>query len=107
MCDRSKMPHSLRTALCSARMPVGYCTGMSQPAKSTIRASNARWTACSDVFSSAAGSEGEPITEDARQQRRNPRELFGEEQDAHGDQQGTAEPLDGEQVGSNAAHHAQ
>ncbi len=37
MCDTSNMPTSVRTAMCSGRTP-SYCTGISQPAKSTILA---------------------------------------------------------------------
>ena len=29
MCETSNSPHPWRTALCSAVMPVGYCTGIS------------------------------------------------------------------------------
>src|ERR1700677_4859778 len=52
MCDTSKMPTPLRTALCSAIMPpaCGYSTGMSQPLKSTIFAAVWRWTALSAVL---------------------------------------------------------
>ena len=45
----SKRPTALRTALCSSMMPE-YCTGMSQPPKSTILAPSARWTALRGVF---------------------------------------------------------
>ncbi len=38
----SKMPAAVRTAACSSMMVV-YCTGMSQPPKSTMRAP---WLAC-------------------------------------------------------------
>jgi hypothetical protein len=38
----SNSPARVRTAVCSSMMP-GYCTGMSQPAKSTMRAPSARW----------------------------------------------------------------
>ena len=39
----SNSPHFWRTALCSAVMPVGYCTGISKPAKGTILAPRATW----------------------------------------------------------------
>src|SRR5437870_9868656 len=102
MCDSSNRPHPVRTARCSLRMPVGYWTGMSQPAKSTMRAFKRRWTALSAVVSRTIVSEGEPITEDAGQERSDPRELFGEQQDAHADEQRAAEAFDGEHVRSNA-----
>jgi len=41
MCETSNIPAAFRTASCSATTPV-YWTGMSQPAKSTIRAPSAR-----------------------------------------------------------------
>ena len=37
MCETSKTPASVRTARCSASTP-SYCTGISQPAKGTMRA---------------------------------------------------------------------
>ena len=37
MCETSKTPESVRTALCSAITP-SYCTGISQPANGTSRA---------------------------------------------------------------------
>ena len=36
MCETSKTPASVRTALCSASTP-SYCTGISQPANGTMR----------------------------------------------------------------------
>src|SRR5271155_165763 len=47
ICETSKMPTPVRTALCSAIRPPtdGYSTGMSQPLKSTIFAPIWRWTA--------------------------------------------------------------
>src|SRR5271156_7013232 len=52
MCETSKIPTPLRTALCSAIMPPadGYSTGMSQPLKSTIFAPIWRWAALSAVL---------------------------------------------------------
>ena len=44
----SNSPTAVRTAWCSSMMPE-YCTGMSQPPKSTILAPNARWTEFSGV----------------------------------------------------------
>src|SRR5512140_3355620 len=41
MCETSKMPTSERTAACSSRTPL-YCTGMSKPATSTMRAPASR-----------------------------------------------------------------
>ncbi len=43
MWETSKIPAPVRVALCSAWMPVGYCTGISQPAKGTILAPRATW----------------------------------------------------------------
>ena len=37
MCETSKSPAAVRTARCSSTMPL-YCTGISQPAKGTMRA---------------------------------------------------------------------
>ncbi len=48
MCETSKSPAAVRTASCSAITEV-YCTGMSQPAKSTIRAPSLRWASLSGV----------------------------------------------------------
>ena len=44
-----EQPALLRTALCSAVMPVGYWTGISKPANGTILAPNAMWTSVSGV----------------------------------------------------------
>ena len=44
MWETSKRPAAVRTAACSARMPVGYCTGMAYPAKGTILPPRAVWT---------------------------------------------------------------
>src|SRR5688500_1602522 len=49
MWETSKMPVPVRTAWCSAMMPVGYCTGISQPAKGTIFPPRARWMSASGV----------------------------------------------------------
>ncbi len=38
MCETSNRPAPPRVARCSAMIPVGYWTGMSQPPKSTILA---------------------------------------------------------------------
>jgi hypothetical protein len=54
MWETSKSPAAERTASCSATTPE-YCTGMSQPAKSTIRAPKARWAAFNGVFWAMAG----------------------------------------------------
>ncbi len=40
MCETSKTPAEERTALCSSTIDV-YCTGISQPAKGTMRAPSA------------------------------------------------------------------
>jgi len=53
------MPHASRTAMCSSRTPV-YCTGISQPAKSTRRAPAASWRSNSGVRRSI-GVAGEDI----------------------------------------------
>src|SRR5262249_45623631 len=52
MCETSKIPAPVRTALCSAIIPPaeGYSTGMSQPLNSTIFAPICRCTAFSAVF---------------------------------------------------------
>src|ERR1051326_560859 len=102
--ERSKMPQFERTAACSARMPDGYCTGMSQPAKSTMRAPSRRCTALSGVASS---SEGKPGTEDARQHRGDARELLAEQQETHADQQHATEAFDREHVRPHTPHHAE
>src|SRR5918911_3297703 len=49
MCETSKIPARSRTAVCSARMPAGYWTGISQPAKGTSRAPAATWRSCNGV----------------------------------------------------------
>src|SRR5512138_466917 len=54
MCDTSNSPHLSRTALCSAVMPCGYCTGISQPAKGTILAPSATCFSWNGVRLSAA-----------------------------------------------------
>ncbi len=48
MCETSNTPACARTARCSGMMP-SYCTGISQPAKGTIRAPAARWRSWSGV----------------------------------------------------------
>src|SRR5437868_7563459 len=48
MCETSKTPESVRTALCSGITP-SYCTGISHPAKGTIRAPSAAWRSKSGV----------------------------------------------------------
>ena len=45
----SNRPAPVRTAMCSAVMPL-YSSGMSQPPKGTIFAPDARWRALSGVF---------------------------------------------------------
>ncbi len=54
----SKRPQLSRTALCSAVIPVGYCTGISKPAKGTILAPRATWMAWKGVFLSGASDIG-------------------------------------------------
>src|SRR5260370_743767 len=54
MCETSKMPTRSRTAACSSSTPL-YCTGISQPANSTIRAPAARCASYSGVRSSMRG----------------------------------------------------
>ncbi len=56
MCETSKIPQALRTARCSWRTP-SYCTGISQPAKSTSFAPAWTWRSNSGVRrrSEAAG----------------------------------------------------
>ena len=49
-------PAALRVARCSVRMPVGYCTGISQPPKSTSRAPSATWRPWKGVRSRPADS---------------------------------------------------
>src|SRR5689334_21931313 len=44
MCETSNMPTPVRTALYSSMMPL-YCTGISNPANSTMRAPSARCAA--------------------------------------------------------------
>src|SRR5439155_17307334 len=106
MCDRSNRPHAVRTARCSARMPVGYWTGMSQPAKSTMRAPRRRCSAFSGVASSpACGLEGEAIAEYSRERRGDEREPTGEEQHAHANHQHTAHTLNGQHVAAKPADH--
>src|SRR5204863_10089613 len=51
----SNSPHALRTALCSATIEE-YCTGMSQPAKSTIRPPWATCQSWQGVFNMVQGS---------------------------------------------------
>jgi hypothetical protein len=51
--ETSNMPTPSRTALCSATMPVGYCTGISYPAKGTIFAPRRTCSSCSGVRFSA------------------------------------------------------
>ncbi len=53
MCETSKRPTPVRTAMCSAMRPE-YSTGISQPPKSTILALCARWVAFSAVLRSVA-----------------------------------------------------
>src|SRR5216683_175286 len=87
-------------------MPVGYWTGMSQPAKSTMRAPRRRCSAFSGVASSAAcGLEGEAIPEHLRQCRRDEREPTCEEQYAHADHQRAAHALDGQHVAAKTPNH--
>src|SRR5215471_13775859 len=104
MWDRSNSPQRVRTAACSARMPLGYWTGMSQPAKSTIRPPSWRWRAARGVSSS---SEGETIAKYPRQHGRDARHLLGKQQYAHADQQHAADAFDREHVRPDAAHDAQ
>src|SRR6266446_3587826 len=48
MCETSKTPVSVRTAMCSGITP-SYCTGISHPANGTIRAPSATWRSKSGV----------------------------------------------------------
>src|ERR1700730_16547939 len=102
MCDRSNRPHPERTAWCSARMPDEYWTGMSQPAKSTMRAPSRRCSAvsgvCNSAFAALASLEGKAVAKHSRQQRGDPGELFGEQQHAHADYEDSAHPLNGEHM---------
>ena len=91
MCETSNRPAPPRVARCSAMMPVGYCTGISQPPKSTIRAPSATWRSWNGVlelqpsslmtaahsFSSAealadGGARGCPSRRSARRTRSSP-----------------------------------
>src|SRR4051812_41232654 len=67
----SNTPTALRTALCSSMMPE-YCTGISQPPKSTILAPNARWTEFKGVVR-RAGSDGMKIQANTPEWRVNAR----------------------------------
>src|SRR4030081_955591 len=111
MCERSKTPQAVRTARCSARIPAGYCTGISQPAKSTMRAPRRRWTAFNGVCNSAVwdetGLEGKAVAKNSGQQRGNPRQLFSEEQHAHADDERAAQTLDRKHMRSQAAQDAE
>src|SRR5450631_2556777 len=108
MCERSNKPHAERTAWCSARMPAAYCTGMSQPAKSTIRAARRRCSALSGVRSSDGASlEGKAVAKDPGQKDGDLGELVGEQQHAHADNQRTAHSLNAQHVRSHAAHYAE
>src|ERR1700692_4865173 len=108
MCDRSNKPHAERTAWCSARMPAGYCTGMSQPAKSTMRAPSRRCSALSGVRSKDGASlEGKDVAKDARQKDRNLGELLGEQQHPHANNQRPADSLNAQQMRAHAAHDAE
>ena len=53
MCEMSNTPAAVRTARCSARMPLGYCTGMDQPPKPTILPPSRTCAAWSGVCLSA------------------------------------------------------
>ena len=53
MCETSKTPQSVRTARCSAMTP-SYWTGISQPAKGTMRAPAATWRSWSGVCEGSA-----------------------------------------------------
>src|SRR5882724_13569234 len=108
MCDRSNRPHAVRTAWCSARMPAGYCTGMSQPAKSTMRAPIRRCAAFSGVCSNVAVLlEGKAIAKDSGQKEGDLGELLREQQHAHADHQRAAHSLNREHMRSDAAHYAE
>src|SRR5512135_1575171 len=58
MCDTSNMPARSRTARCSAPMPAGYVTGISNPAKGTIFAPSVTWMSCSGVRLSGVDGVG-------------------------------------------------
>src|SRR5689334_9610614 len=56
----SNNPAFWRTALCSMVIPVGYCTGISNPANGTILAPRATWVSWSGVrFSGRREARGE------------------------------------------------
>src|SRR5258708_27647175 len=89
-------------------MPVGYWTGMSQPAKSTIRAPRRRCSAFRGVAKSAAcGLEGKAISEHSRQGRGDERKPSGEEQHAHANDQRAAHALEGQHVAAKSADQDQ
>ena len=53
MWEMSNTPAAVRTARCSARMPLAYCTGIDQPPKPTILPPSRTCAACSGVCLSA------------------------------------------------------
>ena len=55
MCPMSKRPARWRTAWCSVSTPVGYCTGISQPPKGTMRPPAWTWTSNRGVRWSGGG----------------------------------------------------
>src|ERR1700687_575694 len=89
-------------------MPAGYCTGMSQPANSTIRAERRRWSALSGVRRSDVVSlEGKAGAKNLCQKDRDLCELLGEQEHAHADNQHAAHSLNSEHMRSYAAYDAE
>src|SRR5438552_14170067 len=87
-------------------MPVGYWTGMSQPAKSTMRAPRRRCSAFNGVASSAAwGLEGEAISKHSRERRSDEREPTREKQHTHANDQRATHALDRQHVAAKPADH--
>src|SRR5688572_16291091 len=50
MCETSNSPAAVRVRICSSITPAGYCTGISQPPKSTILPPSSRCALFSGVF---------------------------------------------------------
>ena len=60
MWERSKMPASVRTALCSSSS-LPYLRGISQPPKSVKRAPSSSWTSCNAVFCGVDDPAPDPV----------------------------------------------
>src|SRR5215217_940024 len=56
MWETSNSPAWSRVQRCSARIPVGYCTGMAKPANGTIRAPRPTCSSCKGVCSSGSSA---------------------------------------------------